>query len=519
MVGNAPFSRLAVLKRIPSNLIRPGLRLPGALRDEAGRVLIPAGTELSEPGINKLGARVVTGLYGGDDWPDEAREPAEHSVGGQGSHAASTANLEDRAVESPDKPAQIEPGDVNVDVLRLGMYLSHDIYDQSGVLLLAAGRQVTSRFLLLLRQRRIKTVRLQPPADSHNADVTEGLARRQIDELLSADLKKQLPLGAAAGPSKQARLPLEKLWLESRRGLEQHVAASSVLANLCETVQQGGTASGDQARGFIGDFIDMLTLDCDLLSTIMSMQKALGEYLFHHCVNVALMSMTTAAQLGVSREQLLTIGLGAMFQDVGMLQVPSEIRLAPRRLTPVELTEVRRHPIYTLEFLERVGGLPIEARFIGYQVHERIDGSGYPRHRFGTTTHPFAKIVAVADAYCAMVRPRPHRPAKRPHDAVKELLAEGRRGRLDRTVLRAFLDCVSVFPVGSDVELDNGVVGRVVRANPGMHTRPVVAELGADGKPTDQIIDLSREVEFKVVRGLGLVEGLARSIASGSTIR
>ena len=493
-------------RQIPSDLIRPGIRLPGALCDKTGRVLIPAGVELTEAHIAKLGKQLITGLYGGDDWPEGSHSGAENTGDRQEAPPDSCPSTADEPCEPQEVPLEAESGDVSVDVLRLGMYLSHDIFDQNGVLLLAAGSQVTSRFLLLLRQRDIRTVRLRPPIGQRHAEVADDPQTRQVEALLSAELKKQLPLGLTAGPPKRPRLPLADWWVKGRRGLERHVATSSILAGLCESVRDGQAVSGDGMRGLMGDFTDMLTLDYDLLSTIMGMQKTLGEYLFDHCVNVALISMTTAAQLGVGREQILIIGLGAVFQDVGMLQVPAEIRLAPRSLTAEERTEVRRHPIYTLEYLERIGGLPIEARFIGYQVHERIDGSGYPRRRTGTTTHPFAKIVAVADAYCAMVRPRPHRPARRPHDAVKELLADGKCGRLDRSVLSAFLDGVSAFPIGSHVELDTGVTGQVVRANPGAHTRPLVVELDSDGKPTDRVIDLSEETGLKVVRALDLAD-------------
>lgn len=106
-----------------------------------------------------------------------------------------------------------------------------------------------------------------------------------------------------------------------------------------------------------------------------------------------------------------------------------------------------------------------------------------------------------------MTRPRPYRPAILPHEAVKQILVNTRRNRFDRAIVRAFLDAVSAFPIGSLIELEEGVRGQVVRANPGAHTRPVIVVVGPDGNPTDSVIDLSKETHLEVVRALQLADG------------
>ena len=75
--------------------------------------------------------------------------------------------------------------------------------------------------------------------------------------------------------------------------------------------------------------------------------------------------------------------------------------------------------------------------------------------------------------------------------AVKTLLEEGADDKHDRRIVRALLDTVSLFPIGSRVELCSGAKARVLRAIPGRHTRPLVEELDENGSPTGQILDLS----------------------------
>ena len=144
--------------------------------------------------------------------------------------------------------------------------------------------------------------------------------------------------------------------------------------------------------------------------------------------------------------------------------------------------------------------MPLQAKLIGYQSHERDDGSGYPRHRSGTLIHRYAKIVAIADAYSAMTASRPYRAPVTPYDAAKQILIDNSQHKFDREIVRAFLDCMSMFPVGSWVELSDGRRGTVVRANPGRHLQPVIAELDADDMPTDTQIDLSHQPALKVVK-------------------
>ena len=98
-----------------------------------------------------------------------------------------------------------------------------------------------------------------------------------------------------------------------------------------------------------------------------------------------------------------------------------------------------------------------------------------------------------------MTRPRPHRPSLRPYDAAKIILVESAQNKFDSTVVRAFLDTVSLFPIGSLVRLNDGTTAQVLRANPGMHTRPVVELLYSAGTLSGQVVDLTTEPELSVV--------------------
>lgn len=406
------------------------------------------------------------------------------------------------------KAGEPEQDQISAAALRIGMRLTQDVLDPEGVLLLAAGAPITPEFLHLLEHRGIRLVRTRAPRPCPKSDEVGSVFTRRLDDLEIEQMNRD----AASHPidvRHRPRLSFPSLLEEAQRGQERRAQAEQRFAEVCEGLVSGRCPSRLGLTGVVRDFANMVALDFDLLPLIVGMRQTPGEYLYKHGVNVSLLSMAMAAQLGLGREQLMDIGLGGLLADIGMLRVPTSIRLADRPLTAEERVEILYHPVSTVDYLEQIGGLPLQAKLIGYQSHERNDGSGYPRRRSGTLIHRYAKIVAIADAYSAMTGPRPYRTPITPYEAAKQILIENSRHKFDREIVRAFLDCMSMFPMGSTVELSDGRRGTVVRANPGRHTQPVIVELDADDRPTDTQIDLARHPRLKVVKTGPACEGVA----------
>jgi len=490
-----------MLKQVPRDRIRPGYRLPGALRDRDGHVLLGAGTCVTERDISRLGCRLIVGVYGGEDWPAEDTACEGGAAEVAASDTSWSATESGRAEGTADRGSGRTCSHVETSVLRVGLVLEQDILDASSVLLLAAGTEITPSFLAGLRQRGICSVTLAAPQTWSDGGELQSVHSQEIDALLTAELERPVALRTIS-PAERPRLPLAGLRAETARGVERAGRNAQILAEMCASLGGQSAVSAGEIRAGLRGFMNLIARDFDLLPAIVAEQRVQEEYLYDHCTNVALLSMAVGAQMGMNREQVVEMGLGAMLQDVGMLRVPESIRFNRGTLTPDERFEVLRHPVHTLDLLERIPGLSAAMRIIGYQAHERDDGSGYPRRRSGMFIHHYAKIVAIADAYTAMTSRRPYRSPMLPYEAAKTLLVDGSRGKFDRTVLRAFLDALSLFPIGSRVALNDGTVAEVVRANPGVHTRPVVAVVDARGGPTDTLIDLSQQTEYRVARAL-----------------
>jgi len=208
-----------------------------------------------------------------------------------------------------------------------------------------------------------------------------------------------------------------------------------------------------------------------------------------HSLNVSVLSMAIGIDLGYDERHIQTIGIAGLVHDVGMLRVSDSIRQSDRKLTDSESLDIQRHPVHTVNILSQMPTIPSLVQLVAYQVHERPDGSGYPRGRDRTSTHPFARILHAADAFLALTSRRPYRPPVMAYEAMVCLLKQAEQNQVESEVIRSLLGSLSLFPIGSHVELSDGRSACVVRANRNDFTRPLVSLEG--GNPNHDLLDLS----------------------------
>jgi len=149
------------------------------------------------------------------------------------------------------------------------------------------------------------------------------------------------------------------------------------------------------------------------------------DTLREHSLNVAATAVLVGASLGLAGRDLEILELAATVHDVGKLHVRPDILAKPGPLDDEEWQEMRRHPARGAELL--AGHVPADVLDIVRSHHERWDGAGYPDGLTGTSIPLGARIIAVVDAFCAMLESRPYRPATRRAEARAELLAQAGR--------------------------------------------------------------------------------------------
>jgi HD-GYP domain-containing protein (c-di-GMP phosphodiesterase class II) len=228
----------------------------------------------------------------------------------------------------------------------------------------------------------------------------------------------------------------------------------------------------DRALAATGDFADLVS-----------------PYLVGHSAGVADLAMA-AAQLGnFDSTDMVTIRGAALVHDVGRVAVPVRIWQKVSPLTPDDWERVRLHAYHSERVLSRSPFLAALAP-VATTHHERLDGSGYHRGASAAALTRPARLLAAADAYHAMMEPRPHRQALSPERAAETLSQEVRAGRLDADAVAAVLEASGQRvprierPAGL-TEREAEVVGLLAR---GLQTKQVARTLGISVKTADRHI-------------------------------
>jgi HD-GYP domain-containing protein (c-di-GMP phosphodiesterase class II) len=155
----------------------------------------------------------------------------------------------------------------------------------------------------------------------------------------------------------------------------------------------------------------------DALATALSVWDG---HTRRHSDTVVELARRTGARMGLDHMELLELELAALLHDVGKLRVPRELLRKPGPLSDSEERLMRNHAAWGAELVSGVPGLQAVALIVRHH-HERVDGSGYPSRLAGVHIPVASRIMAVCDAYGAMIEARPYRDGREPHQALAEL--------------------------------------------------------------------------------------------------
>jgi putative nucleotidyltransferase with HDIG domain len=181
----------------------------------------------------------------------------------------------------------------------------------------------------------------------------------------------------------------------------------SELFNVVKVSEEAAQTSTKIVR----NFINLLAENPKTLATLLK-TAAHGEYLYYHSISVAIVSMFLAKASGQANPRMLEIcGLGGFLHDVGLTMLPKDIVDSPTDLTAAQWREMRSHPKLGIKMLESTPNVPDEVRYIVLQHHEEPSGSGYPSGLRGPVIFFPAKVVGIADSFCALITKRPFREA------------------------------------------------------------------------------------------------------------
>jgi len=214
-----------------------------------------------------------------------------------------------------------------------------------------------------------------------------------------------------------------------------------------------------------------------------------------HAIEVTIFSLLVGVGMGYGKKRLLPLAMVAFLHDVGMYWIHPAILKRKGKLSEREFEVVKGHPEISAGILSKLGDKFAWLANLSLQVHERADGTGYPRGLEGDKIHEFAFIVGLVDMYSAMIRDRPYRDRIEKSRAMKDIISSN-KGKFPVKVVKVFLNRISFFPVGSHVKLNDRSPSRVITTNPEFPLKPIVEILYdhvGNKLKTPKIVDLSQQ--------------------------
>lgn len=207
-----------------------------------------------------------------------------------------------------------------------------------------------------------------------------------------------------------------------------------------------------------------------------------GSYAIRHQVDVATVSLLVARDIELPEAECQAIVAAALTMNLSMIDVQDKLDSLRGELVPAMRKVLLEHPRKSVELLRARGVEDVLWLDMVAQHHEREDGSGYWSGLCGEQILQGAKIIALADRYCARVCNRPERPRKQPSSAIREIFND-RGSYADAELTTSFVKTIGIYPAGTMVRLTGGEIGIVTKTLDRVSNPIVHALLGLHGAP------------------------------------
>ncbi|MGL1935621.1 MAG: hypothetical protein OCD01_11390 [Fibrobacterales bacterium] len=268
----------------------------------------------------------------------------------------------------------------------------------------------------------------------------------------------------------------------------------------------------DPVAEIVENYIELLTSDMDIMLNLLNYQHPpYKDHVYSHAIKKMIMSLTIGTGANLSRGELAEVGLAAFLSDIGLCSINNSMRNSKRKFDKDDNQNIRKHPIFAANVVRSLTGTYDSTNSAIYQAHERENGTGYPKNKKAADIHPFAKIIAIADVYCALISHRPHRKALPQFDGVKTVINMNKLGLFEPQLVNAFFMYTPLFPIGSVVKLTNNMYAKVVSSNAKSITHPMLRTLSNSiGKAVIErgyeMVDLAKSPSIRVTHSVDSIE-------------
>lgn len=252
----------------------------------------------------------------------------------------------------------------------------------------------------------------------------------------------------------------------------------------------------EHAEQLVNEMVDSALGESEIaILAINGNRSSDGNYI--HTLNVTVLALMMARSLDVSEADARTLGMAALFHDIGKIEMSDKILRKKEPLTSAEQAYYEQHCEIGGKIAKQAGMSEQIVQII-MQHHECTDGSGYPKHLKASETSQLSKLVELINGYDNLCNPPNVLLAKTPYETLAHMFANLRH-KYDEKLLKHFIKSLGIYPPGSIVQLSNQLYGVVVAVNPAHPLKPVVMlyDTSADKHPPP-VVNLQDESNLSI---------------------
>jgi len=249
----------------------------------------------------------------------------------------------------------------------------------------------------------------------------------------------------------------------------------------------------------LNNIIDSLSMQRQELLKLATVKRYDVE-VYVHMLNVAIFAMYFSSRLGFEKNEVLDIGVAALFHDIGKMYISRKTLHKPDKLSEQEFNRIKSHTVLGAEFMFRyvdtLGTLPV---VVSFEHHLKYDMSGYPRMPLLKKQHIVSAIVSICDVYDALSQRRGYKQDYSP-DVVYNIMNKDRGTAFDPALLDKFFQFMGFWPIGAVVALNDGSIALVREENDSDIRRPKIEVISPEEKRRS--VDLVQEPSLSIERYL-----------------
>lgn len=328
--------------------------------------------------------------------------------------------------------------------------LAKTIYNANGNILLRRGTTLTPSLLDKIKASDINTVY-----------VDDGYCDEEIHDIIQPEV----------------RAKAVKTIKETFRAMEEDIKKTlDISRDFNRRLQKRAMSKYmEKLKGITEAILEDIMNSHHLMVNIIDI-KHLGEYMYEHALNVAILSLVIGMELRMSKHELFTLFTGAVLHDIGKVFMDPDVLDMGDSMTEAGAEVYKTHPEEGYNYLKENKGFAATAKIIIIQHHEHVDGTGFPHGTHDGAIHRNARIVAICNTYDKMTSDAKNSPAVPANEAIEYIM--GNAGtKFDFDLVNIFVKKVNPYPVGTLVDLSNNKTAVVIDTNVDLPLRPVVQVL------------------------------------------